>query len=55
MMRYSFNWYLWVILNVLVVGLNLYTNNIIIAVQYLIYLFNAVFGICEWKLSSKKA
>ena len=54
MMRYSFNWYLWVILNVLVVGLNLYTNNIIIAVQYLIYLFNAVFGICEWKLSSKK-
>lgn len=49
MMRYSFNWYLWVILNVLVIGLNIYTNNIIIAIQYSIYLFNAIYGICEWK------
>ncbi|OCL19201.1 nicotinamide riboside transporter PnuC [Gilliamella sp. wkB171] len=54
MMRYSFNWYLWVILNVLVIGLNIYTNNIIIATQYLIYLFNAIYGICEWKNSEQK-
>lgn len=54
MMRYSFNWYLWVILNVLVMGLNIYTNNIIIATQYLIYLFNAIYGICEWKHSEQK-
>ncbi|MCX8726480.1 MULTISPECIES: nicotinamide riboside transporter PnuC [unclassified Gilliamella] len=54
MMRYSFNWYLWVILNVLVIGLNIYTNNIIIATQYLIYLFNAIYGICEWKHSEQK-
>lgn len=54
MMRFSFNWYLWVILNVLVIGLNIYTNNLIIATQYLIYLFNAIYGICEWKLSERK-
>lgn len=54
MMRYSFNWYLWVILNVLVIGLNIYTNNIVIATQYLIYLFNAIYGICEWKQSESK-
>lgn len=54
MMRYSFNWYLWVILNVLVIGLNIFTNNIIIATQYLIYLFNAIYGICEWKNSEQK-
>lgn len=53
MMRFSFNWYLWVILNILVIGLNIYTHNPIIATQYLIYLFNAIYGICEWKLSEK--
>lgn len=55
MMRYAFNWYLWVLLNVLVIGLNIYTDNIVIATQYLIYLFNALYGICEWKLSEEKA
>lgn len=55
MMRYAFNWYLWVLLNVLVIGLNIYTDNIVIATQYLIYLFNAIYGICEWKLSEEKA
>lgn len=54
MMRFSFNWYLWVLLNVLVIGLNIYTNNPVIATQYLIYLFNAIYGICEWKLSENK-
>lgn len=55
MMRYAFNWYLWILLNVLVIGLNIYTDNIVIATQYLIYLFNALYGICEWKLSEEKA
>ena len=54
MMRYAFNWYLWVLLNVLVIGLNIYTDNVVIATQYLIYLFNAIYGICEWKLSEDK-
>lgn len=49
MMRFSFNWYLWIILNILVVGLNLYTDNPIIAMQYLIYLFNSIYALCEWK------
>ena len=54
MMRYAFNWYLWVLLNVLVIGLNIYTDNVVIATQYLIYLFNAIYGICEWKLFEDK-
>lgn len=54
MMRYSFSWYLWIILNVLVIGLNIYTDNPIIATQYLIYLFNAIYAICEWKQSENK-
>ncbi|MDF7669953.1 nicotinamide riboside transporter PnuC [Orbaceae bacterium ESL0721] len=53
MMRYSFNWYLWVLLNLLVIGLNIYTDNPIIATQYLIYLFNSLYGIGEWKLSEQ--
>lgn len=53
MMRFSFNWYIWIILNVLVIGLNIYTNNPIIATQYLIYLFNAIYGLCEWKKSQQ--
>lgn len=54
MMRFSFNWYLWIILNVLTVALNIYTNNPVIATQYLIYLFNAIYGVCEWKIDSKQ-
>lgn len=54
MMRFSFNWYLWIILNVLVIGLNIYTDNPIIATQYLIYLFNSVYGVCEWKKTAKQ-
>lgn len=54
MMRFSFNWYLWIILNILVIGLNVYTNNPIIATQYFIYLFNAIYGTCEWKQAESK-
>ncbi|MBC9130006.1 nicotinamide mononucleotide transporter [Frischella sp. Ac48] len=53
MMRFSFNWYLWILLNVLTIGLNIYTHNPIIATQYLIYLFNAIYGVIEWKKSQK--
>ncbi|WP_392561924.1 nicotinamide riboside transporter PnuC [Orbus sturtevantii] len=54
MMRFSFNWYLWIILNILVISLNIYTNNPIIATQYLIYLFNSAYGMCEWKRSESR-
>lgn len=47
--RFSFNWYLWIILNVLVIGLNIYTHNPIIATQYVIYLFNSTYGLMEWR------
>lgn len=54
MQRYSFNWFLWIVLNVLVIGLNIYTNNPIIAVQYLIYLFNSTYALFEWSDSVAK-
>lgn len=47
--RFSFNWYLWIVLNVLVISLNIYTNNPIIATQYAIYLFNSMYGLIEWR------
>jgi len=47
--RFSFNWFLWIILNVLVISLNIYTDNPIIATQYTIYLFNAIYGLVEWR------
>ncbi|MBC2168867.1 nicotinamide riboside transporter PnuC [Listeria booriae] len=52
--RFSFNWYLWIIMNVLVISLNIYTKNPIIATQYAIYLFNAVYGLLEWHDTEKK-
>lgn len=54
MMRFSFNWYLWIIVNILIIGLNVYTNNPIITTQYFINLFNAIYGTCEWKQAESK-
>ncbi|MBC1935371.1 nicotinamide mononucleotide transporter [Listeria grandensis] len=52
--RFSFNWYLWIIMNILVISLNIYTKNPIIATQYAIYLFNAVYGLLEWHESENR-
>lgn len=52
--RFSFNWYLWIILNVLVIGLNIYTHNPVIATQYAIYLFNSTYGLMEWRREENK-
>lgn len=51
--RYAANWNLWILLNCLAIGLNIYTNNPIIVAQYTIYLFNAVYGLAEWRLVNK--
>ncbi len=51
--RFHSSWYLWISMNVFVIGLNIYTNNPIIATQYCIYLLNAIYGLLEWKDSSK--
>lgn len=50
-MRYDFNWYLWIIMNVFVIALNFLgpEPNPIIGAQYCIYLFNATYGLLEWK------
>ncbi len=47
--RYSTNWSLWIILNVLSIGLNIYTHNPIVVAQYSIYMFNAIYGLIEWQ------
>ncbi len=52
--RFSFNWYLWIVLNLLVIGLNVYTDNPIIATQYAIYLFNSTYGLLEWQAQIKQ-
>lgn len=50
-MRYDFNWYLWIIMNVFAISLNFFgpNPNPIIGVQYCIYLFNSLYGLIEWK------
>ena len=55
-MRYDFNWYLWIIMNVFVVGLNFFgpEPNPVIGAQYCIYLFNAVYGLIEWRSFAHK-
>lgn len=50
--RFQASWYFWISMNVLVIGLNIYTNNPVIATQYCIYLLNSVYGLLEWKISS---
>ena len=51
--RFSFNWFLWILLNILVISLNIYTHNPIIATQYGIYLFNSTYGLFEWNRKVK--
>lgn len=55
-MRYDFNWYLWIIMNLFVIALNFFgpEPNPIIGAQYCIYLFNATYGLIEWKNSAEQ-
>lgn len=55
-MRYDFNWYLWIIMNVFVIALNFLgpEPNPVIGAQYCIYLFNAIYGLLEWKTFADK-
>ncbi|MGY0399783.1 MAG: nicotinamide riboside transporter PnuC [Ostreibacterium sp.] len=47
-LRYSFSWWLWIIVNFVWLGVNLMTQNYIFACQTMIYQVNAIIGLYEW-------
>lgn len=47
-LRYSFNWYIWIAVNAVWLVVNLMTGNIIFAIQTLVYQINAVVGLYGW-------
>lgn len=53
-LRYSFNWGLWIVVNAVWLIVNLMTGNYIFAIQTLIYQINAMIGLYEWHRSTVK-
>lgn len=47
-MRYSFNWYLWILVNFVWLIVNLITGNLIFAIQTMVYQVNAFVGLYGW-------
>lgn len=54
-LRYSFNWWLWIIVNVVWLVVNLMSGNYIFAIQTMIYQVNAIVGLYEWHQSENAA
>lgn len=52
-MRYSFNWYLWIVVNMVWLIINLMTANYIFAIQTLVYQINAMVGLYGWYRSER--
>ncbi|WP_026212883.1 nicotinamide riboside transporter PnuC [Faucicola boevrei] len=50
-LRYSFNWWLWIVVNSVWLIVNLMTQNYIFALQTVIYQVNAIIGLYEWHRS----
>ncbi len=48
-LRYSFNWWLWILVNAVWLIVNLMTGNIIFAIQTCVYQINALIGLYEWQ------
>lgn len=53
-LRYSFNWILWILVNFVWLAVNLQSGNYIFAAQTMIYQVNAFVGLYEWYQNSKK-
>ncbi len=47
-LRYSFNWWLWIVVNFVWLIVNLMTGNYIFAIQTMVYQINAFIGLYEW-------
>ena len=54
-LRYSFNWWLWILVNAVWLIVNLMTHNYIFAIQTVIYQVNALVGLYEWQRSARTA
>lgn len=54
-LRYSFNWWLWIVVNFVWLIVNLMSGNYIFAIQTMIYQINAIVGLYEWHRSEKNA
>ncbi|PNP97742.1 nicotinamide riboside transporter PnuC [Moraxella sp. RCAD0137] len=52
-LRYSFNWWLWILVNAVWLIVNLMTGNTIFAIQTVIYQVNAVVGLYGWYRSEQ--
>lgn len=50
-MRYSLNWWLWIVVNAVWLIVNLMTGNIIFAIQTCVYQINAIVGLYGWHKS----
>lgn len=53
-LRYSFNWYLWILVNLVWLVVNLMTQNYIFAIQTVIYQINAFVGLYEWQRANQQ-
>lgn len=52
-MRYSFNWYLWIVVNMVWLIVNIMTANYIFAIQTMVYQINAIVGLYGWYRSEQ--
>lgn len=52
-LRYSFNWWLWILVNAVWLIVNIMTGNTIFAIQTVIYQVNAVVGLYGWYRSEQ--
>ena len=52
-LRYSFNWWLWIIVNFVWLIVNLMSGNYIFAIQTMVYQVNAFVGLYEWHRSER--
>lgn len=48
-LRYSFNWWIWILVNAVWLIVNIMTGNYIFAIQTCIYQINAIIGLYEWQ------
>lgn len=52
-LRYSFNWWIWIAVNFVWLIVNLMTGNYIFAIQTMVYQVNAFVGLYEWHRSEQ--
>lgn len=53
-LRYSFSWWLWIIVNFVWLIVNIKSGNMIFATQNIIYQVNSFIGLYEWHFSENK-